>query len=177
MPSALIGRTPALVFALLIATACGGGNGDPDGTPTTPTSPTPPPSGVPAVSGNWNGTADFERPNNVHLITSVALTVNQNDRNIDGTVRFPSPGWESWRGTFAGTLSGTVDPEFVGIVSLEAEPTTGSGVCRGQMIMSGRVLPTSMRWDSSTLTMAPTVPSEAPACLGTVRNIAWIFNR
>jgi hypothetical protein len=158
--------------------ACGGGDEAPL-TPAGPSSTTsPPPSGVPLVVGTWTGTSDFEQANNVHLITTLSLNVaSQNDRNIDGTVRFTAAGWESWTGTFSGTLSGTVDPEFVGTVRIEAEPATGTGRCRGQMTMSGRTTTRMMRWDAATLTMAPSVASEAPACLGTVRNIAWIFSR
>lgn len=168
-----------LLASLLAAAGCGGGS---DAAPTSPTPTGPPastpPSGVPNIAGNWSGTSDFERANNTHTITTVTLVVTQNDRTVQGTIRFPDAGWESWRGTFAGTLSGTVDPEFVGIISLQSEPTTGTGVCTGQMSMSGRTLTNSMRWDAATLTMSPSAgPTEQQACLGTVRNIAWIFNR
>ena len=133
---------------------------------------------MPSIAGTWNGTADFERPGNVHLITTVTVTMNQNDTIVDGTARFPAPGFGSWRGTVNGVLRGTVDTEFVGTVSLQAEPSTGTGVCTGQMSMAGRVTARTMRWDAATLNMTPSAgPTEVEACLGLVRNIAWIFNR
>ena len=170
----------AVAASLVCAAGCGdGGDDTASGSPTSPSnSSSPPPSGVPLVLGTWTGTSDFEQANNTHLITTLTLTVtSQNDRNIEGTVAFTAAGWESWRGTFNGTISGTVDPEFLGTIRLQSEPATGSGQCIGQMAMSGRTTTRTMRWDSQTLTMAPTVASQAPACLGTVRNIAWIFSK
>ena len=169
----------AVAMSLVCAAGCGGGGEDSTGLPTSPSSPSSPPaSGVPLVLGEWTGTSDFEQANNNHLITTLSLTVtSQNDQNIEGSVRFTASGWESWRGTFTGTLSGAVDPEFVGTIRLQSEPTTGSGQCIGQMTMSGRTTTRTMRWDSPMLTMSPTVASQAPACLGTVRNVAWIFSK
>lgn len=174
-------RARSIIFVALLTAATGcGGDSDSGSSPSTPTGPTSPapPSGVPNISGNWSGTSDFERPNNLHTITTVTLSLTQTDRNVSGTVRFPASGWESWRGTVSGMLSGTVDPEFSGTVTLESEPTTGTGVCSGQMTMNGRSFSNQMRWDAPVLTMSPSAgPTEQQACLGTVRNIAWIFNR
>ena len=170
-----------LFFAttLVFAAACGDSSDDSSGSPTGPSSTNnPPPSGVPLITGTWTGTSDFEQTGNRHMITTLSITVTeQRDRNVTGTIQYTGSGWESWRGTFTGTLSGTVDPEFLGTVNLESEPTTGSGRCRGQMMMNGRTTTRTMRWDSPTLSMTPNPPSEAPACVGTVRNIAWIVSK
>jgi hypothetical protein len=166
----------AAAAALVAACACGDG-GDDGSTPTGPTNTTPPPSGVANISGSWNGTSDFEQANNQHLITNVSLAVRQNDRSVEGTVTFTAANMQSWRGTFNGNLSGSVDTEFLGTISLQAEPTTGTGVCTGQMLMNGRVTARTMNWAAGSLTMSPSTPSQAPACLGTVRNVAWLFNR
>jgi hypothetical protein len=164
-------RFPHVVCALaLLTAACGGGSG-----PTGPDAATP--SGVPSIAGEWAGTADFERSNGQHLITNVALTMTQSDQNVSGSIRFPAAGWESWRGSLQGTVAGTVDPEFVGFITVQSEPATGTGVCTGQMTMSGRVSQTHMRWDAASMTMTNNIVTEAPACLGALRNIAWIFNR
>jgi hypothetical protein len=166
-------RSFGAILAVVAACACGDSDND---SPTGPTSD-PPPSGVANISGSWNGTSDFEQPNNQHLITNISLTVTQNDRSVSGNVTFTASNFQGWRGTFSGNLSGPVDTEFVGTVSLQAEPTTGTGVCTGQMTMNGRVTSSQMRWDSPTLTMTPSTPSQQQACVGTVRNIAWIFRR
>jgi len=172
-------RSLVLAPLLFAVVACGGG-GDSAGSPTAPSSSSaaPPPSGVPSIAGTWDGTADFERAGNQHLITAVRVTITQNDTNVEGTVRFPAAGYESWRGTFTGSLRGTVDTEFVGSVSLQSEPATGTGVCSGQMTVAGRVTSRSMRWEAASLNMTPSAgPTETQACLGLLRNIAWIFNR
>jgi hypothetical protein len=166
-----------LALSLVLPAGCGNDAADTPGSPTAPTSSTPPPSGVPAIAGAWTGTSDFEGAGNTHLITTLTLTVTQNDRNVEGAIRFTGSDWESWRGTFSGTLSGTVDPEFLGTIRLQSEPATGSGQCVGQMTMAGRTTSRTMRWDAATLTMSPTVASQAPACVGTVRNIAWILSK
>jgi hypothetical protein len=166
-------RTFVAILLVVAASACGDGDSD---SPTGPTSD-PPPSGVANISGSWNGTSDFEQANNQHLITNISVTVTQTDRSVGGTVTFTASGWQGWRGTFNGNLTGPIDTEFLGTISLQSEPTTGTGVCTGQMAMNGRVTSRNMRWDSATLTMSPSTPSQQSACLGTVRNIAWIFNR
>jgi hypothetical protein len=173
----------ALVLLATVTLAAGcGGSSDSTESPTAPSTLTvstssPPPSGVPAIAGTWSGTSDFESNNNVHLITTLSITVTQNSRNVAGTVQFNGSGWTRWRGSFTGTLSDTLDNAFIGSVSLQAEPSTGTGICTGQMRMSGVTSAKSMRWEAVSLTMAPSTPSQSPACLGTVRNIAWIFNR
>ena len=172
-------RRPALLLlaALVVSSACGDQAGSVGESPTSPsTNTTPPPSGVPSIAGSWNGTSDFEQSNNTHSITTLSLAVTQNDRDVQGTIRFTGGGWESWRGTFTGSISGTVDPEFFGVVMLQSDPTTGSGTCVGQMTMGGRATSSAMRWEAATFTMNPNGASQA-TCPPTVRNIAWIFNR
>ena len=169
MLSVLSRRLVAAALAMA-AGACGS-----DSSPTGPGATTP--SGVPSIAGTWSGTADFERSNNQHAITTVILSVTQNDQDVSGSIRFPASGWESWRGSFSGSVAGTVDPEFVGVITVQAEPATGTGACTGQMTMSGRATSSHMRWDAASMTMTNNIVTEAEACLGTVRNIAWIFNR
>jgi hypothetical protein len=171
--SGMLLRLTATIVVLALAAgaaACGD-----DGSPTAPSST---PSGVPVIAGAWTGTSDVEAAGNRHLITRITLSVTQNDRNVEGTIRFTDSTWSGWRGTFSGTVSGTVDPEFVGLIRLEADSLTGTGLCQGQMTMSGRTTAASMRWDAASLSMTlNTAPTEQQACLGTVRNVAWIFGR
>lgn len=171
----------AVLLIALLAGGCAGSDDDGGSTPPPAASPTPtppPPSGVASVAGNWNGTSDFQQ-SGVRFISNTRATLTQNDRTVQGSVTFTSPGWEGWRGTVLGTVAGTApDTQFIGNVTVQSNSTTGTGICTGDVTMVGPSISTFMRWEAPTLTISSNVPTQPPnACRGTVFTVVWIFNR
>lgn len=165
------------LLAVLFVAGCGSGSEDP-GTPTSPTSPTgPPPSGVALVSGEWSGNAGFQQ-NGVTYINGMTASVTQSDRNVEGTFRFTS-GFTDWRGQFTGTLAGTSpDTQFVGTLTMQASASTGTGMCRATVVVAGRSVSSSMRWEAESFTMTNEVPTQpASSCRGQFFTPVWIFFR
>jgi hypothetical protein len=173
-------RFAALLLPVLLSLSCGGGDdgGSSTTTPMSPTPTTPPPSGVATISGNWNGTSDFQQ-NGIRRVSNTTATITQNDRAVEGTVIFTSPGWEGWRANLTGTLAGTSpDTQFVGTVTVQSPSSTGTGICLGNVSMAGRSVSSGMRWEAPVLTMTSDVPSQpASACRGNLYTLVWIFFR
>jgi len=167
-----------LVLVSLLASGCGGSDDPGDPAPPTAPTPQPPSSGVANISGNWSGTSDFQQ-NGVHSVSNTTATITQNDRNVEGTVRFTSPDFAGWQARFTGTVAGTSpDTQFVGTVTVESPSSTGTGVCTGQMTMAGRSISNSMRWEAPSFTMVSNVPTQPPhACRGQLFTPIWIFFR
>lgn len=174
-------RFAVLLLPLLVSSCGGGGNGGSSPTPTAPTSTapnTPPASGVATISGNWNGTSDFQQ-NGIRYISNTTAAITQNDRAVQGSVVFTSPGWEGWRANLSGTLAGTApDTQFVGNVTVQSPSSTGTGICVGEVTMAGRSVSSAMRWEAPMMTMSSDVPSQpASACRGNLYTLVWIFFR
>lgn len=169
-----------VLFLLASLAAAGCGDESDSGNPGSPTGPSnpPPASGVANISGSWNGTSDFQQ-NGVRYISNTTASITQNDRNVEGTIRFTSQGFTDWQARFSGTLAGTSpDTQFVGIVTVESASSTGTGICTGQMTMAGRSISNSMRWEAPSFTMASNVPTQpASACRGQFFTPVWIFFR
>lgn len=164
------------VLVLAVATAC-----DDSGTPSAPTpvvtAPTPP-SGVTNISGNWsNGQFVFQQ-GGVPTSAPIAVTITQNDRAVNGTVRFTSPAWSSWRATFSGALAGTSqESQFIGTFSVQSESAT-SGTCTGEAVFSGRSTPGAMHWEALSLNMVQSGSGQAsPGCRGQMLTVAWSLLR
>lgn len=173
----LISRRFLPLLAVLFVAGCGGGSEDP-GSPTSPTSPTPPPaSGVAVVSGEWSGTSGFQQ-SGVTYINNMTASVTQSDRTIEGTFRFTS-GLTDWRGQFTGTLAGTSpDTQFVGTLTMQANPSTGTGMCRSTVVVAGRSVSNSMRWEAESFTMMNEVSTQpASSCRGQFFTPVWNFFR
>jgi hypothetical protein len=173
-------RAIVAAFALLPLVAAAAGTGDGESSPTAPSGPTSPtpPSGVANLSGAWRGTSDWEQ-NNVHTVVTVAMSIDQNDRTVTGTLGYTSPGYQGWSGTISGTVAGTSpDTQFVGTIELRAPPTTGTGTCAGSAIFSGRSVADSLRWDTSQLFITSnTAGQPIDACGGLLRNFVYIMGR
>lgn len=173
-------RFAVLLLPVLLSLSCGGSDSG-GSTPTTPTSSTPttpPASGVATIAGDWNGTSDFQQ-NGIRYISNTTATITQNDRAVQGSVVFTSPGWEGWRANLSGTLAGTSpDTQFVGNVTVQSPSSTGTGLCVGQVTMAGRSVASGMRWEAPMLTMSSDVPTQpASACRGDLFTLVWIFFR
>jgi hypothetical protein len=172
-----LSRCGLLVVALTFVAGCG--DEDPGSTPAPPTAPTPPPpSGVAVISGNWTGASSFQQ-NGIFYNSNTTATLTQNDRAIAGTIRFTSSGWESWRADVSGTVAGTSpDTQFVGTITVQSNSTTGTGICTGNVVMAGRSIANSMRWEAQQLTLSSNVPTQpASACMGTVFTPVLTFTR
>jgi hypothetical protein len=172
-----ITRRALPVLALLFVAGCGGSDNE-NSSPAGPSATPPPPSGVAVVSGEWNATAGFQQ-NGVTYISNMTASVTQTDRNVDGTFRFTSPGFSDWRGRFTGTLAGTSpDTQFVGTLTMQADPSTGTGLCRSSVVVAGRSISNSMRWEAESFTMVNDVPTQpASSCRGQFFTPVWIFFR
>jgi len=170
------GRRAALLLAALVFVH---GCGDDDG-PSTPGGPstTPPPSGVVSVAGNWTGTSDFQQ-GGVRYISNLSATFRQNDRTIEGTMLFTSPGWSGWMASFTGQLSGnSPDSQFFGNVTLTAAPQSGGGTCTGTVQMSGVTRANTLRWEAPILSIRPTGSNAGnTVCIGDVLTVVWILGR
>ena len=147
------------------------------GSRTVQTAPAPL-SGVANISGTWTGTSDWEQ-RGVHSISGVTLSIDQDDRIVTGTLAFTSPAYQEWSGTIAGTLAGTApDTQFVGTIDLHAPASAGRGDCRGTAVFAGRSASTSLRWDTSSVTIAPSRSGlPASACRGALRSVVLITGR
>jgi hypothetical protein len=172
-------RCGALLFVTFLAIGCGGGD-DPS-TPAGPSSPAPtppPPSGVAVISGTWSGTSDFQQ-NGTRYVSNFTATIGQNDRTIQGNIRFTSAGWENWQATISGTVAGTSpDTQFVGTIDMQAPSRTGTGICTAQVTMAGPSLAASMRWEAPRMFFTNNVPTQPlNACMGEVFTPVWIFFR
>jgi hypothetical protein len=141
------------------------------GSRTVQTAPAPR-SGVANISGTWSGTSDWEQQS-VHSISGVRLSIDQDDRTVTGTLAFTSPAYQGWRGTITGTLAGTSpDTQFVGTIDLRAPAAAGGGACRGTAVFAGRSAATSLRWDTSRVTIGPGREGvAASACRGALRSV------
>ena len=166
----------AIVLALLPIVAVTAGSGSPT-VPSGPTAPTPP-SGVANISGHWTGTSAWAQ-NEIHAISNVTIAVDQNDRVVTGTLTWASPAYEGWSGTITGTVAGTApDTQFVGTIDLVAPAATGRGACSGSAVFSGRSVSTSLRWDTTQLTVTPNADGQpASACRGLLRHVVLILGR
>ena len=147
------------------------------GSRTVQTAPAPS-SGIANISGTWTGTSDWEQ-HGVHSISGVTLSIDQDDRSVTGTLAFTSPAYQQWSGTITGTLAGTApDTQFVGTIDLRAPASAGGGDCRGTAVFAGRSVATSLRWDTSRVTIAPGREGvAASACRGTLRSVLLITGR
>ncbi len=147
------------------------------GSRTVQTEPAPL-SGVANISGTWTGTSDWEQLG-VHSISGVTLSIDQDDRIVTGTLAFTSPAYQAWSGTIAGTLAGTApDTQFVGTIDLHAPASAGGPACRGTAVFAGRSVATSLRWDTSRVTIRPGREGvAAPACRGALRSVVLITAR
>jgi hypothetical protein len=177
--SRLLVRAVVLLVLVLLSVSCGEGNDRGGASPNSASpTPVPPVSGVASIAGDWNATSDFQQ-NGIRYISNTTATITQNDRAVQGTVRFTSPGWEGWQATFSGTLAGpSTDTQFVGNVRVQSPSSTGTGTCVGEVTMAGRSVSSSMRWEAPTLTLSSDVPTQpASACRGTVFTLVWIFFR
>jgi len=168
----------ALFVMLLLATGCGkddSGSSNPTAPGNTPSNP--PASGVALVSGNWTGTSDFQQ-GGVHYVSNFTATVTQFDRNIEGTIRFTSPGWEGWTATFTGQVAGTnPDSQFTGNITMTTPTSSGTGTCGGQTVMAGKSINTSMRWESLSMNLVTNGSSSGGTCRGEILTLVWIFGR
>jgi hypothetical protein len=173
-------RVLALLVVMLVAAGCG----DDDGGSSSPTGPgnrpsNPPPSGVALIAGNWNGTSDFQQGGQ-RFVSNLTATVTQFDRQVEGNIRFTSPGWEAWNATFTGQVAGTSpDTQFTGNVTLLSPSTTGTGTCIGTAVMAGRSINTVMRWEAPSMNLVTNGPTPTPpgGCRGEVFTLVWIFGR
>jgi hypothetical protein len=147
------------------------------GSRTVQTAPSPP-SGVANISGTWTGTSDWEQ-RGVHAISGVTLSIDQDDRIVTGTLAFTSPAYQAWSGTITGTLAGTApDTQFVGTIDLHAPASAGGGACRGTAVFAGRSVATSLRWDTSRVTIGPgRAGVAASACRGALHSVVLITAR
>jgi len=143
-------RVTTVVLALLPLMAAAAFSGS----RTVQTAPAPR-SGVANISGAWSGTSDWEQ-HGVHSISSVRLSIDQDDRTVTGTLAFTSPAYQEWSGRITGTLAGTApDTQFVGTIDLHVPASAGGGECRGTALFAGRSGATSLRWDTSRVTIGP----------------------
>lgn len=147
------------------------------GSATVQTAPAPA-SGVADISGRWMGTSDWEQ-HGVHSISGVTLSIDQDDRVVTGTLEFTSPAYQTWSGTITGTLAGpSPDTQFVGTIALRAPASAGGGECRGTAVFAGRSVATSLRWDTSGVTIAPGGDGvSGSACRGALRGVLLITAR
>jgi hypothetical protein len=167
-------RVAGVVLALLPLVALAASSGDGEGAPTGPSGP-PPPSGVANISGRWSGTSDWEH-GDVHSITDVTLSIDQNDRAVTGTLTYRSPAYQGWGGTLSGTVAGTSpDTQFVGTIELRAPAPTGR--CAGTAVFSGRSVSNSLRWETSRLSVVSDASDQPATCRGLLRNVVLILGR
>ena len=166
-------RVTAVVLALLPLMVVAAFSGS----PAVETASSPP-SGVADISGTWTGTSDWEQ-HDVHAISGVTVSIDQDDRTINGTVSFTSPAYQRWSGRISGTLAGiSPDTQFVGTIELHAPASSGRGDCRGTAVFAGRSVATSLRWDTTRLTIAPGREGlAASACRGALRRVVLITAR
>ena len=174
-------RCAAVCLAVVFVISCGkndSGGSTTGPTPVGNTAQNPPPSGVALVSGNWNGTSDFQQ-GGVRYISNVTATLTQFDRRVEGTVRFTSPGWEGWVATVSGQVAGTSpDTQFTGNIVFTTPTTTNTGTCGGQTVMAGKSINTGMRWEAPSMNLTPNGPGAADAaCRGEILTLVWIFGR
>jgi hypothetical protein len=174
------GRAAVVLLVLLPLVVVAACSGDGETSPTGPSGPTgpAPASGVANISGTWSGTSDWEQ-NNVHAITNVTMSINQNDRTVTGTLTNTSSAYQEWGATISGTVAGTSpDTQFVGTIELRAPPTTGTGMCTGSATFSGRSVSNSLRWDTSQLTIVSNTADQlSSACRGALRSVVLILGR
>ena len=178
IPSRLFVSTPrrrvtTVVLALLPLMAVAAFSGS----RTVQTAPAPR-SGVANISGTWTGTSGWEQ-HGVHAISSVRLSIDQDDRTVTGTLAFTSPAYQGWGGTISGSLAGTApDTQFVGTIDLHAPASAGGGECRGTAVFAGRSDAISLRWDTSRVTIGPDRHGAgASACRGALRSVVLITGR
>jgi len=166
-------RVTTVVLALLPLMAAAAFSGS----RTVQTAPAPR-SGVANISGAWSGTSDWEQ-HGVHAISDVRLSLDQDDRAVTGTLAFTSPAYQNWTGTITGTLAGTApDTQFVGTIDLHGPASAGRGECRGTAVFAGRSVATSLRWDTSRVTIGPGREGvAASACRGALRSVVLITAR
>ena len=174
-------RVLVILMTCVLAAGCGkdddNGSSNPTGPGNTPSNP--PASGVALIAGNWTGTSDFQQ-GGTHFVSNIAATVTQFDRQVQGNIRFTSPGWEAWSATFTGQVAGTSpDSQFTGNITLTAPSTTGTGTCTGQTVMAGKSINTLMRWEAPSMNIVTTGSTSNPAggCRGEVFTLVWIFGR
>ena len=166
-------RITAVVLALLPFMAVAAFSGSP-----AVHTASAPPSGVANISGAWTGTSDWEQQT-VHSISGVTVSIDQDDRTVNGTLAFTSAAYRGWGGTITGTVAGTSpDTQFVGTIELHAPPTIGPGSCTGRAVFSGRSMSNSLRWDTSRLNIVSS-PDDQPAsaCRGLLRDVVLIIGR
>lgn len=166
-------RVSAVGFALLPLMAVAAFSGSP--AVHTASAPL---SGVANISGIWTGTSDWDQQG-VHAIIGVTVALDQDDRAVTGTLAFTSTAYRAWSGTIKGTLAGrSPDTQFVGTVELREPASSGRGECRGTAVFAGRSTATSLRWDTSRLTIAPESDGlGASACRGALRSVVLITAR
>ena len=166
-------RVTAVVLALLPLMVVAAFSGS----PAVQTASTPP-SRVADISGTWMGTSDWEQ-HGVHAISPVTVAIDQDDRTVLGILAFTAPAYRRWSGTISGTLAGeSPDTQFVGTIELHAPASAGGGDCRGTAVFAGRSVATSLRWDTSRLTIAPDGDGmAASACRGALRRVVLITAR
>ena len=163
-------RAAVAVLALLPLAAMAAGTGDGDASPT-------PASGVANISGGWHGTSNWEQ-DAVHALSSVRMSIGQDDRTVTGTLAFASPAFQGWSGTITGTVAGaSPDTQFVGTIELRA-PAAGAGICTGSAVFTGRSVSESLRWETSQLRV-PFDSDGQPdsACRGLLRHFVLIMGR
>jgi hypothetical protein len=166
-------RITAVVLALLPFMAVAAFSGSP-----AVQTASAPPSGVANISGTWTGTSDWEQQA-VHSFSGVTVSIDQNDRTVNGSLAFTSPAFRGWSGTISGTVAGTSpDTQFVGTIEVQAPPTAGRGSCTGRAIFFGRSMSNSLRWDTSQLNVVSS-PDDQPAsaCRGLLRDVVLIMER
>jgi hypothetical protein len=181
MSRSCVRRALPLLAALLLACGCSEKDDTGDGgAPANPGGPstTPPPSGVVALAGNWTGTSSFQQ-NGIFYTSNLAATITQTDRNVAGNVTFTGPALSGWTATFTGQLSGDSPvSQFFGNVTITAQPTSGSGTCSGQVVLTGATQRNTFRWEALTMRIAPTGNStSSTVCMGDVFTIVWNLGR
>lgn len=148
----MLQRTASSLGVLVLAAACGGyaGSRTPSG-PSEPPASTPPPAPpqqtVPQVGGAWTGTHEMLF-DGTRAESDISLTLTQADRELTGSWRLTSPGWDI-RGDVTGTIDGGGDTaRFTGSTTVVAQSASGGGRCAGvaEMNSEGALSARSMRW-------------------------------
>jgi hypothetical protein len=111
------------------------------------------------------------------LFGTIAMTFDQNDRNIRGTWLFTSgagtggPGFNDWHGEITGTL--TLDSNgttrFNGTATIIAEIVGGTGACHGSSLMEGVISDTSIRLEGPNVVYRD--------CISGTGGLVWILSR
>lgn len=131
----------ALMVAIAVTSACGGGN--------SPTAPTPPPAPATTnIAGNWSGTFTYNSITGARIVSAVTASFTQASQNITAQVNFQ----DSSRMTVSGVVSGSTLTASVQF-NLASAPQ-----CAGTASVSGTASTSQVRF---------TVPSlaSAPGCL------------